>query len=90
VLTTRPRDARALLGLGLVLGATGRPGDALGPLNQAVQSDPSSGEARFARAEILESLGRTAEAIADYERVAAEADRPDLRRIARAKLSELK
>lgn len=85
VLAARPRDGRALLGLGLLLGATGRTAAALDPLNQAVAADPRHTEARFARAEILENLGRLTEARADFARVAVEAERPDLRRVAAAK-----
>lgn len=86
VIAARPRDSRALLGMGLVLGAMGRPADALGPLNEAVDADPRNSEARFARAEVLEQLGRTADARRDYERVASEAERPDLRQIAASKI----
>jgi arylsulfatase A-like enzyme/Tfp pilus assembly protein PilF len=82
VLAARPRDTRALLGLGLVLGASGRTAAALEPLTQAVEAEPGNSEARFARAEILESLGRLSEARADFARVAKETDRQDLRQIA--------
>jgi arylsulfatase A-like enzyme/tetratricopeptide (TPR) repeat protein len=90
VIAARPRDSRALLGLGLVLGAMSRPDAALEPLNQAVEADPRNSEARFARAEILERLGKSVEAREDYARVAAEAERPDLRRIAATKVKERK
>jgi tetratricopeptide (TPR) repeat protein len=90
VISTRPQDSRALLGLGLILGATDRPAEAVDPLNRAVEADPHNIEARFARAEILETLGRLAEARADFARVAAEAERPDLRRVAAAKVKGMK
>jgi Flp pilus assembly protein TadD len=77
-----------LLGLGLVRGATGRPAEALDPLNRAVDAAPSDDEARFARAEVLEQLGRTEEARRDYARVAQESPREDLRRIARLRLEK--
>jgi choline-sulfatase len=83
-------DARTLLGLGLVLGATGRDEEALAAFNQAVDAEPQHAEARFARAEVLERLGRSAEARDDYARVAREAERPDLRRVAAAKAEALK
>jgi len=90
VIAVRHNDSRALLGLGLVLGATDRSADALEPLNQAVAAAPRNSEARFARAEILERLGKVVEAREDYARVAAEAERPDLRRIAATKVREMK
>ena len=90
VIAVRPRDSRALLGLGLVLGATDRSADALEPLNQAVEAAPRNSEARFARAEVLERLGKVAEAKEDYARVAAEAERPDIRRVAALKVKEMK
>jgi len=90
VIAVRHNDSRALLGLGLVLGATDRSADALEPLNQAVEAAPRNSEARFARAEILERLGKVVEAREDYARVAAEAERPDLRRIAATKVREMK
>ena len=60
------------------------------PLNRAVEAAPRNSEARFARAEILERLGKVVEAREDYARVAAEAERPDLRRIAATKVREMK
>jgi tetratricopeptide (TPR) repeat protein len=90
VVSTRPSDSRALLGLGLILGATDRPAEALEPLNRAVAADARNMEARFARAEVLERLGKTGDARADYARVAAEAERPDLRRMAAVKARRLK
>jgi tetratricopeptide (TPR) repeat protein len=89
VLDRRPRDSRALLGLGLVLGATGRPEAAVRPLTGAVEADPENDEARFARAEVFEQVGRLADARADYQWVATESARPDLRRIAGERLASL-
>ena len=37
--------------------------------DQAVEADPRNSEARFARAEVLEGLGKLQEARADYEKV---------------------
>ena len=90
VLATRPRDGRALLGLGLVLSATGRAEAASEPLNQAVDADPRNDEARFARAEVSERLGRIVAARSDYDWVATNSDRPDLRRAAAARRDGLK
>jgi arylsulfatase A-like enzyme/Tfp pilus assembly protein PilF len=86
VLAARPRDSRALLGLGLVLGATGRPDAALEPLTMAVDAAPGHDEPRFARAEVLEQLGRLDAARDDYRWVAEHSPRPDLRRLAASKL----
>jgi choline-sulfatase len=90
VIAARPGDSRALLGLGLVLGATARPDEALTSFNEAVKADPRNDEARFARAEILEGMGRADAARADYEWVAREATRPDLRKVAARKVDEMK
>ena len=90
VVSTRPGDSRALLGLGLILGATDRPAEAIEPLNRAVEADARNMEARFARAEVLERLGQLDAAREDYQRVAAEAERPDLRRVAAMKVKRLK
>jgi arylsulfatase A-like enzyme/Tfp pilus assembly protein PilF len=90
VIAARPRDSRALLGLGLALGAMSRPTDALDALNRAVDADPRNTEARFARAEVLEGLGRTTDARAEYAHVAETTDRPDLRGIAAAKVRQIK
>jgi Tfp pilus assembly protein PilF len=89
VIAARPRDSRSLLGLGLVLGATKRPADALEPLNQAVEAEPLNSDPRYARAEILEGLVRLQEARADYAQVAKEAERPDLRQVAARKIKEM-
>lgn len=86
VTAARPSDSRALLGLGLVLGATVRPTEALAALDEAVRADSENVEARFARAEILEQQGRLDGARADYEAVAAASTRPDLRREADRRL----
>jgi Flp pilus assembly protein TadD len=86
----RPQDSRALLGLGLILGATDRPAEGLEALNRAVEADAGNTEVRFARAEILERLGKSSEAREDYARVAAEAERPDLRRIAATKARQIR
>jgi tetratricopeptide (TPR) repeat protein len=82
VLALRPTDGRALLGLGLVLGASNRPADALEAFTRAVEASPESDEAHFARAEVLDQLGRAVEARADYAWVAQHSPRADLRRIA--------
>jgi arylsulfatase A-like enzyme/thioredoxin-like negative regulator of GroEL len=83
-------DVRTLLGLGLALGATGRDEAALGVFTQAVDAEPRHDEARFARAEVLERLGRMDAARSDYEWVAREATRPDLRKVAARKVGEMK
>ena len=57
MVAARPGDSRALLGLGLVLGATERADAAIDTFNRAVEADPRNDEARFARAEVLERLG---------------------------------
>jgi choline-sulfatase len=90
VVAARPQDSRALLGLGLILGATDRPAEGLEALNRAVEADAGNTEVRFARAEILERLGKSSEAREDYARVAAEAERPDLRRIAATKARQIR
>lgn len=89
-LATRPRDGRALLGLGLVLSATGRVEAAGEPLSQAVDADPRNDEARFARAEVWERLGRVEAARLDYDWVATNSGRPDLRRAAAARRDRLR
>jgi choline-sulfatase len=90
VLDRRPRDARALVGHGLALGALGRPGEALAAFTSAVEADPRHVEARFGRGEVLEQLGRLDEARADFSFVATSAERSDLRRVAAEKLKTLR
>jgi arylsulfatase A-like enzyme/Flp pilus assembly protein TadD len=90
VIAARPGESRALLGLGLVLGATARPDEALSSFNEAVDADARNEEARFARGEVLEQLGQVEAARSDYEWVAREASRADLRQLVAGKLKELK
>ncbi len=68
-LAARPRDGRALTGLGLLLAATNRPDLALDQLSRALEVEPRDDEARLARADVYEKLGRPQEARGDYERL---------------------
>jgi len=89
VLARRPRDARALVGMGLALSALARPAEALSAFSMAVEADPQHVEARFGRGELLEQFGRIDEARADFSFVAASSARPDLRRVSAEKLKTL-
>ena len=89
MIEARAGDSRALLGLALVLSATGRANEALASVNEAVQADPRNDEARFARAEILQGLGQVDAARADYEAVVKASLRPDLRDEAERRLRKI-
>jgi tetratricopeptide (TPR) repeat protein len=58
----------ALIGLGTIEAAKGDPQSALKRFETAIEIEPHDDEAHFARAQILEVLGRTDEALAAYFR----------------------
>jgi len=63
-----PEDSAILLCKGEILAASGHTEDALGCVEAAIKSKPSS-DAFLMRAYLQESLGRKFEAFADYSRV---------------------
>jgi tetratricopeptide (TPR) repeat protein len=58
----------ALIGLGTIEAAKGEPQSALKHFETAIEIDPQDAEAHFARAGVLEGMGRTDEALAAYFR----------------------
>lgn len=86
------RDAEypaALVGLGEVLGLTGRLTQGLEQLDAAIELDPSRAEAHLARGRLLESLGKPSEALAAYLRALQfePTSRPAMIRVAALQLS---
>jgi tetratricopeptide (TPR) repeat protein len=71
-LKIRPDFTDAGLGLGIVLGQSGRLAEALEVMDRTLSHDPSHLEARINRGITLNALGRASEADADLRRAAAE------------------
>jgi len=67
-LVQSPDDPRVHCGLGEVLEALGRPGEALLAFEQALRLDPGHAWAHFGRGGVLQGLGRYGEATAAYRR----------------------
>jgi hypothetical protein len=66
IVSKRPDNPRARMGLGYYLYKQGRGTEALAQLTEAVRIQPENGEARYSLGVVLASQGRTQEAIEQY------------------------
>ncbi len=87
LLRLSPDSIPGLTGLGALLARTGDLVAAEATLRRAIGRDPDAVEARLNLAQLLDRTGRRSEAVAEYQRIAAdERVAPQLRALARARL----
>jgi arylsulfatase A-like enzyme/Tfp pilus assembly protein PilF len=90
ILQQEPDYAPALTGAGVLEAQAGNLAKGAGLLERALEIDPAQHQARYNLGGVLERQGRTAEAVAEYRRVAATANAPaDIRRAAEQRLHAL-
>ena len=90
VLAARPDEPTAVAGLGALCLRMGRADEAEKYFARALELDPGQQEARFNLARLYDRQGRTADAIAQYHRLAGDdATDADLREASRQRLRAL-
>lgn len=90
VLEVDPGHSLALRGIGAVALLRGRPQQAVVDLNAALSSNPNDGTTRVYLGLALESLGRSAEAAAEFERALTLSDDPVLVILANSHLGAIR